>query len=61
MAPSHLNSICVNRAVSFSESALKKSRPRKLKSTETPVVPSVRPTTVASFQRAERPVSGSVQ
>ena len=60
-AAAHLMSITENLAASFSASALKKSRPRKLKSTDTPVVPRVRPTTVASFHRAEEPVSGSVQ
>ena len=51
-APSHLNSISVNFAWSLAERALKKSRPRKLKRTETPVVARVRARTPPRRHRA---------
>ena len=47
-AASHLKSICVNRSASFSDNALKKSRPRKLNMTLHPSNPIVRCLLLAS-------------
>mmetsp|Transcript_12131 Transcript_12131/g.38428 ORF Transcript_12131/g.38428 Transcript_12131/m.38428 type:complete len:204 (+) Transcript_12131:1189-1800(+) len=60
-APRYVTSRREKFSASFSESALKKSRPRKLKATLTPVVPSVRATTPASWIFADLASSDVVQ